>query len=146
MQRKQDSGLSDVGNGAAVYWAEQFTTAKKQLTLFKLRQAIRDFRVKEKERKQHRKQMRDFMAMQQAGKQAEIYRQLQEIEFEIPNKVRSAVGKVAAAHNDYLGVKLRAQMQAESERSLQDAKKRASELNNLLIGSLSRQTSAGSDR
>jgi hypothetical protein len=149
MHQRQQLGLIDVGNGAAVHWAEQFTAAKKQLTLFKLRQAIRDFRVKEKERKEHRKQMRDFMAMQQAGKQAEIYRQLQDIEFSIPNKVKTAVENVAAEHNDYLGTKLQQQMKEDAAKSLQNANDLASEQNSLLMREtskvmLSRQTTGES--
>ena len=98
-------------------WSEQFTAAQKRLTLFNLRQAIHDFKAKEGERKKHRKQMRTFMSLKQAGKQTEIYRQLMEMEFDITSKVKTEVEKVTAEHNDYLEKNVKKQIKTESVRT-----------------------------
>ena len=103
-----------------VLWSEQFTAAQKRLTLFNLRQAIHDFKAKEGERKKHRKQMRTFMSLKQAGKQTEIYRQLMEMEFDITSKVKTEVEKVTAEHNDYLGQNLKKQINKESNKTRKD--------------------------
>jgi hypothetical protein len=113
--RDDTLGLTDVGNGASVHWAEHHSERKRGETLFRLRQVLRDFKIDEKERHEQRKDMRDFMAMQQAGKQAKLYKQLQDIEFAIPNKVRSAVEQVAADHNDYSWRKMETQLTEETK-------------------------------
>jgi hypothetical protein len=113
--RDDKLGLTHVGNDASVHWAEHHSERERGETLFRLKQVLRDFKINEKERHQQRKDMRDFMAMQQAGKQAKIYKQLQDIEFAIPNKVRSAVEQVAADHNDYSWRKMETQLTEETK-------------------------------